>query len=165
MNSQWFSGPPPAEADKGEGFQTSKFDAFNYLLGVTYQRSEIKLKHVSDGSSNTYMLGEKYVNPLYYAGGNPSAFTEKDIGDDQGVWVGDDLDNNRLTGPVTFAGAIPAQDQSGLQWYSAFGSAHPGTFFMAMCDVSVHSITFDVDPTVHHARGTRNGGELASDAL
>lgn len=165
LSSQWFQGPPPAEADRGEGFQTSKFDAFSYLLGVTYQRSEIEFQHVSDGLSNTYMVGEKYVNPDYYLGGQSSDFAQKDIGDDQGPWVGDDLDNNRLTGPLTFANALPTRDQPGLQWYFAFGSAHPDTFFMAMCDASIHAISFDVDPAVHHARGTRNGGELDNNSL
>ena len=72
-----------------------KFDAFNNLQGVTYQRSEIKLKHITDGTSNTYLVGEKCVNPDFYTGGRSSNFNEKDIGDDQGVWIADDLDNNR----------------------------------------------------------------------
>jgi hypothetical protein len=30
---------------------------------------------------------------------------------------------------------------------------------MAMCDASVHAISYDINPDVHHANGTRNGGE------
>ena len=160
LSSQWGSGPTPADAEQGNGFQTEKFNAFSYLLGVTYQRSEIALNHVTDGASNTYLVGEKYMNPDYYEGGRSSSFSEKDIGDDQGAWIGDDLDNNRLTGPVNFAEARPAPDQPGLQWFRAFGSAHPGTFFMAMCDVSIQAVSYDIDPTVHHALGTRSGDEI-----
>lgn len=160
VSTQWGSGPTPEDAEAGEGFRTELFDALSFLQGVTYQRSEVSLRHVTDGTSSTYMLGEKYVNPDYYAGGRSSDFAEKDIGDDQGAWIGDDLDNNRLTGPVTFEGAIPTPDQPGLQWFFAFGSAHPSTFFMAMCDSSVHSIAYDIDPSVHHALGTRSGEEI-----
>jgi prepilin-type N-terminal cleavage/methylation domain-containing protein len=156
---QWGAGPQPSDADQGLNFKMEKFDAFNKLQGITYQRSEIQLKHITDGTSNTYMLGEKYVNPDYYEGGRSSTFSEKDIGDDQGAWIGDDLDNNRLTGPVSYAEARPAPDQPGLQWFRAFGSAHPSTFFMATCDASVHGVSYDIDPVVHHAYGTRNGGE------
>lgn len=157
--NQWGKGPPPSDADQGINFYHERFDAFNKLQGITYQRSQIQLKHITDGTSNTYLVGEKYVNPDYYQGGRTSNFQEKDIGDDQGAWISDDLDNNRLTGPPNFAEARPAPDQPGLPWFRAFGSAHPSTFYMAMCDSSIHAVSYDVDPEVHHALGTRNGGE------
>jgi len=159
ISSQWGSGPKPTDADQGKGFITETFDALKYIQGVTYQRSEINLKHITDGSTNTYMVGEKYVNPDFYTGGRSSEFKEKDIGDDQGAWVGDDLDMNRMTGPVSFASVTPTQDQPGLQWFSAFGSAHPATFHMAMCDASVRGVSYDVDPTVHNNLGTRAGDD------
>jgi prepilin-type N-terminal cleavage/methylation domain-containing protein len=164
ISSQWNKGPSPSEAAQGLNFNDTKFDVFRYVLGVIYQRSEFKLKHISDGASNTYMVGEKYVNPDYYDGGRSSNFSEKDIGDDQGAWVGDDLDLNRMTGPPTFLNALPAQDQAGLQWFYAFGSAHPGSFQMALCDASVRGISYDIDPVVHHAHGTRSGDESVSSA-
>lgn len=159
---QWGSGPNLADAEAGKNFQMEKFDAFSKLQGITYQRSEIEMKHVTDGTSQTYLCGEKYVNPDFYDGGNTSNFADKDIGDDQGAWIADDLDNNRLTGPANYGDARPAPDQAGLQWYRAFGSAHPSSFFMSMCDGSIHGMSYDIDPEVHHALGTRNGGETVS---
>lgn len=102
------------------------------------------------------------MNPDFYDGGRTSNFAEKDIGDDQGAWIADDLDNNRLTGPATLGDARPAPDQPGLQWFRAFGSAHPSGFYMAMCDASVRSVSYDIDPVVHDAQGPRNGAETTS---
>lgn len=161
-NFQWYKGPTPAEAEQGKGFEMDKFDAFSKLQGVTYQRSEIEMRHILDGTTQTYLCGEKYVNPDFYDGGRTSDPTTKDIGDDQGAWVSDDLDNNRLTGPANNGDARPAPDQPGLQWFRAFGSAHPSGFHMAMCDASIRSVSYDVDPVVHDALGTRNGGEAIS---
>jgi hypothetical protein len=160
--TQWVSGPTPNDADQDKGFASNVYDTFKYCLGVAFQRSEINLKHITDGASNTYMLGEKFVNPDYYDGGRTSNFKEKDIGDDQGAWIGDDLDNNRNTGPVNAAGlseAPPAPDQPGFDGVFMFGSAHPSGFQMAMCDASVRTISYDVDVRIHDARGTRAGDE------
>jgi prepilin-type N-terminal cleavage/methylation domain-containing protein len=71
ISSQWGSGPNPTDAAQGKGFIVDTFDAFRYIQGVAYQRSQIELKHITDGASNTYMVGEKYVNPDFYEGGRP----------------------------------------------------------------------------------------------
>lgn len=157
VTDRWNSGPNPADAEKGVGFKMEEFDAFSWLQGVTYQRSQIELKHITDGTSNTYLVGEKYMNPDYYYGGETP--NNKDDGDDQSLWMGDDLDNNRLTGPPTFLSVIPSPDQAGVEPKYPFGSAHPATFHMATCDASVHAVSYDIDLEVHHAFGTRSGGE------
>jgi hypothetical protein len=33
---------------------------------------------------------------------------------------------------------------------------------MAFCDASVDFISYDIDPAIHRARGTRNGEETAA---
>jgi hypothetical protein len=112
------------------------------------------------------MVGEKYVNPEYYEGGRN--VNEKDIGDDQGIWISDDLDNNRNTGPVGVGGlsiAPPLQDQLGVKGELSFGSAHPGTFQMSMCDASVRAVSYEIDLKLHDAFGTRAGGESLSGGL
>ena len=40
-----------------------------------------------------------------------------------------------------------------------FGSAHPAGFHMSMADGSVRNVTYEIDPTVFNALGTRNGDE------
>ena len=153
--TQWGPGPESyEEAELDQGF--IRFDPLEYCHGIAFQRSEMSMRQITDGTSNTYMVGEKYVNPDYYEGGRSSAFTEKDIGDDQGAWISDDLDSHRNTE------ILPLQDQPGVNGQFSFGSAHPGVFNMSMCDGSVISVSFEVELEVHRATGTRAGQEVLS---
>ena len=145
----WFSGPSTqADADAGVGF---KPDCFKNINGVVFQRSEINFKHITDGTGNTYMVGEKWMMPEHYDTGLSDS-------DDQSCWIGDDFDIHRST---SFP---PAADQPGVSLSSSqpFGSAHPGIFQMSMCDASVHTVSLDIDPEVHKKLGDRNGNEAAS---
>ncbi len=49
---------------------------------------------------------------------------------------------------------VPIDAFQGLR----FGSAHAGGFNMAFCDGSVHSITYEIDPTVHAMLSDRQDG-------
>ena len=49
---------------------------------------------------------------------------------------------------------VPVDNYQGLR----FGSAHAGGFNMAFCDGSVHSITYEIDPTVHAMLSDRQDG-------
>lgn len=153
--TRWGEGPSSyADAESGNGF--IEFDPLTYCHGIAFQRNEIQLRHITDGTSKTYLVGEKYMNPDYYEGGRGTDFDTKDIGDDQSAWVSDDLDANRNTS------VIPLQDQPGLSAINAFGSAHAGVFQMSLCDGSVRSIAFEIDSDIHFAMGTRNGEEVVN---
>jgi prepilin-type N-terminal cleavage/methylation domain-containing protein len=165
--TQWGEGPELARAEDETAFMSAKADLFKLCQGVVFQRSEINLKHITDGASNTYMVGEKYLNPRWYEGGQDDN-TLKDIGDDQGAFVADDIDVNRNTGPdprdprAHPADVAPTPDQQGLDWPFAFGSSHPGTFQMAMCDASVRAVSYTIDPVLNNQLGTRAGDEAVS---
>ena len=53
---------------------------------------------------------------------------------------------------------VPIQDTSGLEHGMAFGSAHAGGFYMAMCDGSVQFMNYSIDTTVHWYLGNRADG-------
>jgi prepilin-type N-terminal cleavage/methylation domain-containing protein len=116
--------------------------------GISGERSEIHPAHVRDGTSNTYLVGEKYLNPNKY-------FTGDDGADNNAVFQGNDWDVNRW-GNRNLA---PRRDTPGFDTMSSrFGSAHAAGFHMAMCDGSVHLINYAIDPIVHENLANRKSG-------
>ncbi len=55
------------------------------VTGIIHVRSTVRLAEITDGTTNTYLLGEKWINPLNYEDG-------RDLGDDQGPYVSDERD-------------------------------------------------------------------------
>jgi prepilin-type N-terminal cleavage/methylation domain-containing protein len=134
------------------------------ITGVSFVRSMIKVSDITDGLSNTYLVGEKYLNSQEYASGNTK-------GDDSSIFQGDDYDNARYVGHGHFiekdgqqfiedVPVLPAKDMRTYSDDFCFGSAHPSTWQVSFCDSSVHSVTYDIDPDLHRRLGNRSDGEL-----
>ncbi len=129
----------------------------NNWNGISFMRSEIKIADVTDGTSSTFMIGEKYLNPDAYIG--------FDGADDDGAYTGSQSNTTRFvsydvaahSNDVSF---LPRQDTAGTALYWSFGSAHAIGVNMAMCDGSVHSISYSIDPTVYKHLGGRNDGHV-----
>ena len=117
--------------------------------GISYQRSMVTMAEVRDGSSNTYLIGEKYLNPECYDGVTSTYY---DTGDNEAVFGGYNRDFHRSTAHRAF------QDQGGVYQVYAFGSAHSGAFNMSFCDGSVRSISYSIDAEIHRRLGVRNDG-------
>lgn len=115
--------------------------------GIVAARTCMMLQDITDGSSNTYLVGEKYVDPDAYFHAAPD-----DLGDNQGPYTADDRDN------VRFTLWPPMQDRPGYSNTRGFGSAHPGSLNMGMCDGSVRSIPYEIDSLVHQRLGNREDG-------
>ncbi|QDT71386.1 DUF1559 domain-containing protein [Lacipirellula limnantheis] len=128
--------------------------------GVVFGRSEINFRNVEDGTSNTYMVGEKYMSTDNYDDG-------LDEGDNEPAFAGNNNDTIRTTAHVRELSRPLAlgPDQPGTSndvGERMFGSAHSGGFNMAMCDSSVAFVQFDLDPEIHRARGHRYDGVAVS---
>lgn len=123
----------------------------NLQNGICYQRSVLRMQKITDGTSKTAMVGEKYLDPDRYFDGNDPA-------DDQSIFVGHDRDVNGYTASGTTNQSVfrPLQDRRGLGLDFHFGSAHAAAFQMAFCDGSVTSITYDIDDTAYRVMGGRN---------
>jgi len=124
--------------------------------GVVFGRSETNFRQIDDGTTNTYMVGEKYMSADNYDDG-------LDAGDNEPAFSGNNNDTLRTTAhvrelnrPLTLGPDQPGDSNDIGE--RMFGSAHSGGFNMAMCDSSVAFVQFDVDPEVHRARGHRYDG-------
>jgi prepilin-type N-terminal cleavage/methylation domain-containing protein/prepilin-type processing-associated H-X9-DG protein len=148
-----------------EGFTEDPSDGGKrWQTGVSYYRSEIGIKRIEDGASNTYMVGEKFLGVDQYEGsGGGSTTPGFDWGENQNMYVGYEWDNHRSAWPLNGKGFSkeayqPQQDQAGLAPQSPlfkFGSAHVTGFNMAFCDGSVRIIPYDIDPLTHSYLASR----------
>jgi prepilin-type processing-associated H-X9-DG protein len=173
-----YDAPPPRAGgiDTWEARCNDPNDLF-YQTGVSFYRSEISGRRIEDGTSNTYMVGEKYLGPDQYEGtGGTSTDPAFDWGENQSMYNGFEWDQqrgawplNQSRGSTTNTTVIesyqPRQDQAGLNSGSPsvrFGSAHSGGFNMVFCDGSVHFIPYEVDYTVHSRLANRLDGNPAT---
>jgi len=118
-----------------------------YHTGISFQRSMIRIAQVTDGLSNTYLIGERYLMPDNYNTGIDGA-------DNSNLMTGYENDNHRCTAQP------PMQDTPGYYTtpISYFGSAHAGGLHMSFCDGSVQWINYTIDPTIHFLLGNREDG-------
>lgn len=116
--------------------------------GICYLRSETRFRDITDGSSQTYLLGEKHVNRQSYS-------TSDDAGYDQSMYSGVDLDISR------WAIDPPLQDSTANN-DRQFGSAHAQACHMLFCDGAVKAISYSIDREVHRRLGNRRDGQIVT---
>ena len=144
---KWSAGPTPEEGIQGRGFINMQGST-----GITFQRSTIGFGDISDGTSNTVMIGEKHLFDENYENG-------RDPGDDMSYLCGDDFDMQRWTNLPP----IPDSDVgSGDRMVTSFGSAHNGGLNMANVDASTRFVSFDVDEVVYQNQGNRRDGTVTA---
>jgi prepilin-type N-terminal cleavage/methylation domain-containing protein/prepilin-type processing-associated H-X9-DG protein len=125
--------------------------------------SPTKIARITDGTSKTVMIGEKYIRSDLYDGGCSSDDAgwsdgwDPDVMRSTGIPPLQDRSTDKLTDPT-------AQPPMGTAWWEFhFGSAHPSGFNLVFADGSVHTIDYNIDLEVFNAVGTRNNtsyGEL-----
>jgi prepilin-type N-terminal cleavage/methylation domain-containing protein len=124
---------------------TYSYPSDDDITGIVYVHTLYRQRHLTDGTSKTYCVGEKYINPDFYAtGASP--------GDNQNIFAGDDRD------VVRWAQELPLQDTHGVESGTIFGSAHSGVWHMAFCDGSVQAMTYSINLTTHRGFANRHDG-------
>ena len=145
----WGSGPASwadaaSWANQPAGTSGNPFRDMSQSNGICAQRSKVKMIDILDGTSCTYLAGEKYLNPDR-VGSTPG----EDTSSDSAAMSGDD---NDLLG---WTDQPPLQDTPGLDNEFIFGSEHANGFNMAFCDGAVHTINYTIDPETHRRLGNR----------
>jgi len=115
--------------------------------GVIFCKSQVQIGEIRDGTSNTLLIGEKYVQPEHYETGSAT-------GDDLTQFQGCDDDSIRNTS------TLPFQDRSSFNTGAAFGSVHAGTFGSVLCDGSVQKISYSIDQQTFIYLGRRADGQV-----
>jgi prepilin-type N-terminal cleavage/methylation domain-containing protein/prepilin-type processing-associated H-X9-DG protein len=116
----------------------------DFMNGISFWTSVVKLKDVRDGTAHTYMVGEKYVRRDTY-------LTGMEFNDDSPLFGGFDWDWYCFSSP-------PQQDRRGQTNNGTFGSTHPSSLNMAFCDGSVRSINYEIDQWTHEFLCNRQDG-------
>lgn len=155
--------------------------------GVIFRHSNISAKDITDGYSNTYLLGEKFMEIEMYdalPANAPQGYEELSI------YCGANIDNLRSTYGGSYGNENASEHNDGVDQFdiddsrctplhdarhqavednlmgggarNSFGSTHAEFFGMAMCDGSVQRISYNIDPEVHHCKGDRADKRKAS---
>jgi prepilin-type processing-associated H-X9-DG protein len=138
--------------------------------GIIFYGSMVKMSDITDGTSNTFLLGEKYLNPFSYEVGD-------DPGDNEYALMGDNQDITRCTcanyHPELMATGDPKQICTWGYWVplyqdipgagatsKGFGSSHSNGVNMAYCDGRVDMMIYRVDFMVELFMSCRNDGKI-----
>jgi prepilin-type N-terminal cleavage/methylation domain-containing protein len=134
-------------SSSGNPADVTSFPDMSAANGVIYTTSTVRVIDITDGLNNTYLLGEKNLDPDHYFDGLEGT-------DNEPIYNGFDWDFER------WADIGMVQDQPGLEVDYPFGSAHAAVVNMIMCDGSAHSVAYTIDPTVQNYLCCRNDGKV-----
>jgi prepilin-type N-terminal cleavage/methylation domain-containing protein len=122
----------------------------------------VRMLSITDGTSNTLFVGEKFISPKYYQPGNTGSGYRFQWGDLNGYTAGVGWDQVRY-------GYWPPMQDNNFMYYDAcydptlstprkctgapntvdmFGGPHPGGFLAVLCDGSVRMIGYSITQTV-----------------
>ena len=127
----------------------------------------VKISQITDGTSKTLMVAEKYVRNDSYEAGDLQHYS-----DDRGWYDGWDADQMRMACFAPISDGDPIGWRADVSDYFGdtgsnfggsfnvyhFGAAHTSGINAVFADGSVHGIGFDVDPVIFNNLAARNDG-------
>lgn len=140
--------------------------------GVLYFDSKTKLKDVSDGTSNTFLAGERWYQVRSWLVGGRRLGTSHEIYSCKNIdhrirpngefSAGYYVLHNNYKGEMD---EVPAAEQKVSNQDLYWGSKHPSGVNFVLVDGSVHFVSNDIDDISWNAYGSRNGAESAAQAI
>jgi len=115
--------------------------------------SEISLAQVTDGASNTLIMGERGVSINFY--GWPYCGAGQEVQFPNGAPVQTGEGDNLLSTQLGMSQGYPDGNHDFHFW-----SYHPNLSQFIMADGSGHTLSYDIDLSVFQALSTREGGEV-----
>lgn len=149
-------GAPDLDEDQDQSAgHANPLGPFSRAWAPFYRNSETKLREITDGLSQTYMLGERQNGPFRQQGSHGNHFEYET------TWAGavrdiDDPSDDHGHMVLFQTGHTPNAADSDDRDVSA---SHAGVSQFLMCDGSVHAVAEDIELDVYRALGTMNAGE------
>ena len=150
------------------------------INNVWVKCSTVGMTTITDGTSNTLLLGEKYVSIDQYTTGAEWGDNNSAVGTGN-TWISGRCAahqprQDQLSSTATQEKPVPNYNAAGVNgrcgpwglgspqngggYYDYWGSPHPSGFGTAMADGSVRSVKYSIDLVVLQALSTRSGGEV-----
>lgn len=132
--------------------------------GILFPGSEIRISHVTDGTSQTLAVGERtYIFRDWLVGGDwrgtPNAFTQVCMGSVKNIRLPLNALREDFGYAVMDIAAPPAAERTLLLNDLEFASEHPGGAQFLLLDGSVQWFETDTTLPALYAMATRNGAE------
>lgn len=138
------------------------------LDGMFFGCSSIRMRDITDGTTNTIMIGESYTDPTYVKDGQGMDYWA--FGAPQtGGWdcIPGDLGGTEycegLGSCVSRINSRKDPTIPGVLMEMSFGSYHVGGAQFVLADGSVRFISENVDQTLYRALGSISGGEVVGE--
>jgi prepilin-type N-terminal cleavage/methylation domain-containing protein len=130
-------------------------------------RSRTNFASITDGTSNTLLIGEKHVRPNRFGFANEDRAYYSGVNYVTAQRSAGCTSVNPRTGLCSggFRPIAPFPTYSGTAWNIIFGSWHPGICQFVFCDGSVKAIPVTIDPTNLRRLANRADGEVITFSL
>ncbi|ADB16103.1 protein of unknown function DUF1559 [Pirellula staleyi DSM 6068] len=130
------------------------------LEGILFGNSGVRFGDITDGTTNTFMIGESWHDSAFNQDNNSADFW----------YIGSPQIKNNQTEYSEFVGstAVPMNSRkiattNGHYKELSYTSYHPGGAMFCLADGSVRFVSYTINLATYKALGSRNGGETIGD--